>query len=98
MRFSVEDERAFSARRDALGEQFTRWLNTQNVAGDPNDAALLMDWKFGYADGGLDTWTVADVGEFLLGWCPRKLSAAPEECAEIPVSVADTTSRGRRQT
>jgi hypothetical protein len=27
MTFSVEDERAFSARRDALGEQFARWLS-----------------------------------------------------------------------
>lgn len=88
MRFSVEDERAFSARLDALGEQFARWLNAQNVASDPNDAVLLLDWKFGYADGALDTWTVADVGEFLFGWCPRKLSANPNECAEIPVSVA----------
>jgi hypothetical protein len=23
------------------------------------------------------------VGEFLFGWCPRKLSAAPDQCAEI---------------
>ena len=88
MRFSIEDERAFSARRDELGEQFARWLNAQNVPGDPNDAGLLMDWKFGYADGALDTWTVAEVGEFLFGWCPRKLSADPDGCAEIPISVA----------
>ena len=47
-----------------------------------------MDWKFGYGDDALDTWTVGDVGEFLFGWCPRKLSAGPEESAEIPVSVA----------
>jgi hypothetical protein len=88
MRFPVEDEQAFWARRDALGEQFARRLNTPKVAGDPNDAGLLMDWKFGYADGALDTWTTADVDEFLFGWCPRKLSAAPDQCAEIPVSVA----------
>ena len=88
MRFTVEDEQAFSVRRDALGEQFARWLTDQKVPGDPNDAGLLMDWKFGYADGALDTWTVADVGEFLLEWCPRKLSAPPDACAEIPVSVA----------
>ena len=88
MRFTVEDEQVFSVRRDALGEQFARWLTDQKVPGDPNDAGLLMDWKFGYADGALDTWTVADVGEFLLEWCPRKLSAPPIACAEIPVSVA----------
>jgi hypothetical protein len=88
MRFPVEDERAFSVRREALGEQFPRWLNAQKAPGDPNDAGLLMDWKFGYGDGALDTWTVGDVGEFLFGWCPRKLSAGPDESAEIPVSVA----------
>ena len=54
MRFTVENEQAFSVRRDALGEQFARWLTDQKVPGDPNDAGLLMDWKFGYADGALD--------------------------------------------
>jgi hypothetical protein len=88
MRFPSEDEQAFGARRDTLGEQFAGWLNAQEVPGDPNDAGLLMDWKFNYGDGALDVWTVADVSEFLLEWCPRKLSAAPEDCAEIPVSVA----------
>jgi hypothetical protein len=88
MRFPSEDEQAFGARRDALGEQFAGWLNAQEVPGDPNDAGLLMDWKFNYGDGALDVWTVANVSEFLLEWCPRKLSAAPEDCAEIPVSVA----------
>ena len=88
MRFPDQDERAFGARRDALGEQFARWLTAQEVPGDPNDAGLLMDWKFNYGDGALDVWTVADVSEFLLEWCPRKLSAAPADCAEMPVSAA----------
>ena len=88
MRFPDQDERAFGAGRDALGEQFAGWLTAQKVPGDPNDAGLLMDWKFHYGDGALDVWTVADVSEFLLEWCPRKLSATPADCAEIPVSVA----------
>lgn len=92
MRFSYDDaadaEQAFHRRRDELGEAFAEWLHTHGVAGDPNDAGLLMDWKFGYADGELDTWTVSDVSGFLLDWCPRKLSAAPQDCAEIPLSVA----------
>lgn len=88
MRFSVEDDDAFSLRRDELGEQFARWLDSHEVTGDPNDAGLLMDWKFGYGDGALDVWTVAAVGEFLFEWCPRKLAARPDESAEIPLSVA----------
>lgn len=88
MRFDEDDEAAFAARRDELGERFATWLATQRVAADPNDAGLLMDWKFGYGDGFLDFWTVADVEDFLLRWCPRKLSAPPQECAGIPLSVA----------
>lgn len=88
MQFDAEDEGAFHRRRDELGERFAQWLSAQGVPGDPNDAGLLMDWKWGYADATLDRWTVADVREFLFGWCPRKLSAAPQRCLEIPVSVA----------
>jgi len=88
MQFDAEDEDAFHRRRDELGEQFAQWLNAQDVPGDPNDAGLLMDWRWGYADGTLDRWTVADVREFLFGWCPRKLSAESQHCREIPVSVA----------
>ncbi|MGH3568558.1 MAG: hypothetical protein ACRDRH_21540, partial [Pseudonocardia sp.] len=88
MQFDAEDEDAFYRRRDELGEQFAQWMNARDVSGDPNDAGLLMDWKWGYADGTLDRWTVADVREFLFEWCPRKLSVDPQDCPEIPISVA----------
>ncbi|MFP5073194.1 DUF2397 family protein [Pseudonocardia nantongensis] len=45
------------------------------MPGAPNDGGLLMDRKYGYGDGALDRWRVADVDEFLFDWCPRKLSA-----------------------
>jgi hypothetical protein len=88
MTFGEDDEDAYYRRRDELGEQFAQWLNTHGVAGDPNDAGLLMDWKRSYADGRLDHWSVPDVHEFLFDWCTRKLSAPPEDCAELPLSVA----------
>ncbi len=88
MHFDSDDEDAFLARRDELGKQFATWLTTQKVPGDPNDAGLLMDWKWSYGDGQLDRWTVTDVHEFLFMWCPRKLSADPRDCADIPRSVA----------
>jgi hypothetical protein len=88
MRFDVDDEAAFYERRDELGAQFARWLEKHGVAGEPTDAELLMDWKFSYGDGALDSWTKADVEGFLFEWCPRKLSASPDDCAEIPGSVA----------
>lgn len=88
MTFDAEDEDAYYERRDELGEQFAEWLNTHGAPGDPNDAGLLMDWKWSYADGRLDHWSVPDVHEFLFEWCTRKLSAPPAHCAEIPLSVA----------
>ncbi|MDQ4117436.1 MAG: hypothetical protein M3235_10810 [Actinomycetota bacterium] len=88
MRFEPEDETAYLTRRDEIGEQFDAWLRAQRVPGDPNDAGLLMDWKWGYGDGELDRWLVDDVSEFLLEWCPRKLSASPADSKEIPASVA----------
>lgn len=88
LRFDADDESAFHERRDELSDQFARWLKTHRVRGEPSDAELLMDWKFGYGDGDLGSWTTADVEEFLLGWCPRKLAASPGDCAEIPHSVA----------
>lgn len=88
MRYSYDDEQAYNTRRDELGEQFAAWLNTHQVPGDPNDAGLLMDWKVGYGDGALDVWTVADVEEFRFGWCLRKLSAAPADAEEVPMSLA----------
>jgi hypothetical protein len=88
MTFGEDDEDAYYRRRDELGEQFAQWLETHGVPGDPNDAGLLLDWKWSYADGRLDHWSVPDVHEFLFKWCPRKLSAPPSHCAEIPLSVA----------
>ena len=55
---------------------------------DPDDFALLLDWKWGYGDGRLDRWHSSDLGDFLLSWCPRKLSAPPEQVRGIPSTVA----------
>jgi hypothetical protein len=88
MRFDANDETAFYVRRNELCDQFARWLETHRVAGEPGDANLLMDWKFGYGDGELGTWTTADVGEFLFRWCPHKLSAPQRYLAKVPSSVA----------
>lgn len=88
MRFGPRDEDAYFTRRDELAGQFTSWLAEQSTFGDPSDAVLLMDWRWGYGDGQLDRWRVTDVAEFLFEWCPRKLSAPPEYCADVPATVA----------
>ncbi|HXV92013.1 MAG TPA: hypothetical protein VD813_01840 [Pseudonocardia sp.] len=88
MRFTIDHEKAYRARRDELVEQFAGWLDRNLVPGDPGDAELLLDWRFAYGDGRLDRWSVTDLSEFLLGWCPRTLLSPEELWAGIPQSVA----------
>ncbi len=88
MSFTVDDEDAFQVRRDELLDDYAGWLASSKVAdAQAGDAGLAMDWKWGYQDGELDCWTVADLEEFLLGWCPRKLSMPAEGCAYFPRSI-----------
>ena len=88
MTFGPEDEEAFEARRVELVSDFAGWLEQLPVVVDPDDFALLLDWKWGYSDGRLDRWNGADLSDFLLSWCPRKLSAPPEQVCAIPSTVA----------
>lgn len=87
MRFGVDDEAEFRACSDALLADYAGWLERQSVGADPDDGWVALDWKWSYAGGDLGTWTVADLDEFLLGWCPRKLSMTPDECPDFPASV-----------
>lgn len=89
MSYTVEDEDAFQVRRDEVLDDYAGWLAASNVTdAEAGDAGLAMDWKWGYQDGELGRWTVADLEEFLLGWCPRKLSMPAEQCADFPRSIS----------
>ncbi len=80
--FGPHDEDGFLAARASLLERFQHWLvDEQQTLGDratlmAGDAGLALDWKWSYADGDLGLWQTGDVGEFLLEWCPRKLSVS----------------------
>lgn len=99
MSFSSGDEAAFQVRRGELLDEYAEWLASANVQAQAGDAGLLMDWKWGYQDGELARWTVTDLEEFLLGWCPRKLSMRAEHCADFPSSIraCERTPRQRLQ-
>jgi hypothetical protein len=81
-----------------LLRDFEAWLvaRPHDAGGDPagvaGDVALALDWKWSDGDGDLGRWTTGDVAEFLLGWCPRKLSGSPADSASIPPAVAAFTS------
>ncbi len=90
MRFSAEDDE-FGEFREAAAElvdRFAAWVRRHDVPADPSDVQILLEWRYSYADGVLDVWTRADVEEFLLEWCPRKVSAEPDDVAGLPGSIA----------
>ena len=89
MSYTVEDEDAFQVRRDEVLDDYAGWLAASNVSdAEAGDAGVAMDWKWGYQDGELGRWTVADLEEFLLGWCPRKLSCRPSSVPAFPARSA----------
>ena len=97
LRFGPDDEQRFLVTQDLLLDRFTQWLGTAPRAGYPPaelavGAGFAFDWKWSYGDGHLARWRVADVRQFLLEWCPRKLSVPPDECGSIPVALAALTA------
>ena len=97
MEFEPQDDDAYDADRTQLSTRFRAWLTASSHGSahfptDTDDAVsdveMALDWKRNYGDSRLTRWTPADVEEFLLGWCPRKLSASAEGAASIPDSIA----------
>ena len=97
MLFGADDHDGFLAARDSLLERFERWLGEERSLAEHAredvvaDASIALDWKWSYADGDLGRWATRDVGEFLLDWCPRKLSVPPDQCRSIPAALATFT-------
>lgn len=96
--FGPDDEQGFLASQAELLERFERWLadghrapggNPEGIAGD---AGVALSWKWSYRDGDLGRWRIGDIREFLLEWCPRKLSVSQADCGSIPSSLAAFTS------
>ena len=97
LEISQDDEAGFGRVRGRLLDGFGIWLKAQPgldeaAAHDATvDAGIALDWKFGYGDGHLGRWTTGDVAEFLLSWCPRKLSVSQADSVTIPGSIAAFT-------
>jgi hypothetical protein len=103
LRFSPygDDEDAYRATRDALLDEFSGWLDRSEP--DPadlvGDVGIFLDWRHGYSSGVLDEFDDGDITEFLLEWCPRKLSAPAEDaegmCQAVGTYVEFMAHTGR---
>lgn len=55
---------------------------------DAGDLGLLLDWKRSYGDERLGRWRRVEIEQFLLDWCPAKLSATAQQVQSLPAAVA----------
>jgi len=79
LRFDPEKDEYYDGRDEIL-TAFERWARRRGDVDDGwgHDACVFLDWRVGYSTGDLAAFTGADVEDYLLDWCPRKLSFAPE--------------------
>jgi len=91
--FAHEDEEGFVAAREMLLGRFSRWMagedrySIEEIEALVGDAGVALDWKWSYGGGELATWRTGDVAEFLLEWCPRKLSVTQVDCITVPPAL-----------
>lgn len=87
------DESTFRSAATAALAAFGAWQRRLGVAEEEAERVcaevdLALDWKWSYADGDLGWWRSEHVAEFLLEWCPRKLSVFGADAHSIPSSLA----------
>lgn len=91
MRFRPGDYETAQRTITELNARFDAWYRTRHpeeAVIDTSDLGLLVDWKLGYGDGRLDEWTIDQLEEFLLEWCPRKVTVSGAQAARMPEGVA----------
>lgn len=90
---AAEDEEGFHRIMDQLLDEFEQHVRATH----PPDSVLwqhgafvassMLQWKGGYDDGRLGSWTQADVAEYLLDYFPRKVSVDEETLSAVPGCV-----------
>lgn len=101
LRFGVNDEGAFYEARDGLLTEFAEHsaLPEQQRAEVVADIETFLDWRFHYSNGELDNFAQSDIAEFLLEYCPRKVSrptgSGDELCGAVGEYVTFLADTGR---
>lgn len=82
--FGPDDHEAFERARDRLIEDFV----ASGGGGFGGVAEQVLDFKWGYLDGDLLSWSPADLDEVLFGLYPAKVLLDAEAIAEVPPGFA----------
>ena len=90
---AAQDEDGFHEVMEMLLEEFEQHAKAAHPPGGVVCqqagfvASSMLGWKGGYDDGRLGRWTRADLGEFLLGYFPRKVMVEEETLTAVPECV-----------
>jgi hypothetical protein len=91
MHFEDHDYDEAAPTIEALVARYGDWLLARDPGEESNpfDLQLMLDWKLGYGDGRFDIWRRSEVEQFLLEWCPRKVSMPAQWSIPMVQRVAD---------
>lgn len=92
MRFRPGDHEAARRTIAELTDRYDAWYRSRHPdveMVDVGDLGLLLDWKIGYGNGRFDEWTIDQLEEFLLEWCPRKVTVSAAQAALMPAGIAE---------
>lgn len=77
LELSPTSEKGYERARAALHREMAAWAEDRGVAADSGQE--LLHYKWGYLDGRLGCWTVADLDAVLLELFPAKMIVEPDE-------------------
>jgi hypothetical protein len=85
----TDDEGLLLDRREELIGDFGEWSEAHAPEIDAALAGVALDWKIDEGDGQLTRWTVDDLAEFALTWCPRSLSMSAREAPHLLAALTE---------
>ncbi|MGH8899222.1 MAG: hypothetical protein ACRDZ4_19885 [Egibacteraceae bacterium] len=83
LKFGIEDARGFEEAREALLDEHRQWLTGRGLTEDDWVADQLLHFKWGYQDGHLGRWRVADLDEIFLHLFPRKVIVDTDDLPDV---------------
>ncbi|ORW28754.1 hypothetical protein AWB91_25945 [Mycobacterium paraense] len=89
LRFYSGDDDAYLEFRDALLDELHVWLAPSEPERDDvvSDVAFFLDWRYRESTGVLDEFTSDELAEFLVDWCPRRLTGRTDDAVNLCYAV-----------
>lgn len=87
MYYEPEEIDEFAAGTALLVQRCRSWAHDVGAIAAPDALMWALEFQHNGADGRLGRWTGHLACEFLLDWVPRRVSAGPEELADVPQSL-----------